>query len=111
MSPQGRTFRLAWPRPIGVARVGGLGEDSTGDIFLAFATGNRDLARTRAVGEPIPLRMLLHEAMTPLFEAVADDTEEAILNALCAATTTAGINGHPLDRLREVMSNDRRTKR
>jgi D-aminopeptidase len=108
--------RLAQRATIGVARVGGLGEDSSGDIFLAFATGNRDLARTGALGEPIPLRMLPHEAMTPLFEAVADATEEAILNALCAATTTVGINRHvahaiPLDRLQEVVAANGRVDR
>jgi D-aminopeptidase len=53
--------------------------------------------------------MLPHAAMTPLFEATADATEEAILNALCAATTTTGIDGRvahalPLDRLREAMA-------
>ena len=46
--------------------------------------------------------------MTPLFEAAADATEEAILNALCMATTTVGVNNHtshelPLDQLQEVM--------
>jgi len=54
--------------------------------------------------------MLPHDALTPPFEAVADTTEEAIVNALCAATTTVGIDGHiaqalPLDRLQEVMQN------
>jgi D-aminopeptidase len=52
--------------------------------------------------------MLQHEAMTALFKAVADSTEEAIVNALCRATTTVGISGHtayelPLDRAQEIM--------
>jgi D-aminopeptidase len=47
--------------------------------------------------------------MDPLFHAAADGTEEAIVNALCAATTMAGRAGHvahalPLDSLVEVMS-------
>lgn len=51
--------------------------------------------------------MLPTEGMTVLFEAVAEVTEEAIVNALCAATTTSGIVGHVahailLDRLHEV---------
>jgi D-aminopeptidase len=58
--------------------------------------------------EPLDVRMLPNDAMTPLFEAVAEATEEAIVNALCAATTTDGIEGRvayalPHDRLREVM--------
>lgn len=45
---------------------------------------------------------------SPLFEAVSEATEEAILNALCAATTMVGVDGHtahalPLDRLQEIM--------
>jgi D-aminopeptidase len=52
--------------------------------------------------------MLTNDAMTPLFEAVAEATEEAILNALCMATTMTGIDGRttyalPLDRLCEVL--------
>ena len=56
----------------------------------------------------LAVRMLPSGALTPLFEAVAEATEEAIVNALCAATTTTGIEGRvayaiPLDRLREIM--------
>ncbi len=52
-------------------------------------------------------------ALTPLFEAAADATEEAILNALCMATTTTGVDGRvahaiPLERLREVLRYYRR---
>ena len=101
--------RLAQRATIGVARAGGLGENGSGDLFLAFATGNRGLGAPRQAGEATPVRMLPHAAMNPLFEATADATEEAILNALCAATTTTGINGRvahalPLDRLREVLA-------
>ena len=104
--------RLAQRATIGVARVGGLGENSSGDIFLAFATGNRGLAAARAAGETTPLQMVSDEWMTPLFEATADAVEEAIVNALCMATTTTGIDGHtahaiPLDRLRAIMAEHR----
>lgn len=100
--------RLAQRATIGVARAGGLGEDSSGDIFLAFSTANRGLAGGRPPGETIDVRMLPHWALTPLFEAVAEATEEAIVNALCAATTMVGVDGRtayalPLDRLRALM--------
>jgi D-aminopeptidase len=100
--------RLAQRATIGVARVGGLGENSSGDIFLAFSTGNTGLYRSAMSAEPHTVRMLPNDALSPLFEAVADAVEEAILNALCAATTTAGINGRvahalPLDRLQDVL--------
>jgi D-aminopeptidase len=100
--------RLAQRATLGVARLGGLGEDSSGDIFLAFATGNHGLATERTRKEPVELLMTPHQAMSDLFEATAEATEEAILNALCAATTMVGVDGHiayelPLDRLQDVM--------
>jgi D-aminopeptidase len=89
--------RLAQRAGLGVARTGGLGENSSGDLFFAFATGNRGLASRE---EPMPLVMLPNERLNPLFEAVVDATEEAILNALLAAETMTGRNGstvHALD--------------
>jgi D-aminopeptidase len=93
--------RLARRATVGVARVGGFGSDSSGDIFLAVATGNRVPA---AAPGPVAVRTLPHEAMTPLFLGVAEATEEAIWNALCAAETMTGHRGAtvhalPLDRL------------
>jgi D-aminopeptidase len=57
--------------------------------------------------------MLPNAALTPLFQAVAEATEEAIVNALCMATTMVGRDGHvahalPLDRLGAVMRHYRR---
>jgi D-aminopeptidase len=100
--------RLAQRAVIGVARTGGLGENFSGDIFLAFSTGNLGLRDRREEDGALLVRMLPNEAMNPLFEAVADATEEAIVNALCAAITTKGIDGRtayalPLDRLRVAM--------
>jgi D-aminopeptidase len=105
--------RLAQRATIGLARMGGNGSNSSGDIFVAFATGNTGLYQKEGDRAPLDVRMLPNEALTPLFEAAADATEEAILNALCMATTTTGANGRvshaiPLDRLREVMRYYRR---
>jgi D-aminopeptidase len=100
--------RLAQRATIGLARVGGIGANSSGDIFLAFATGNRGLAGAEErTAEIESCRVIANERMTPLFEACAEATEEAILNALCIATTTVGIGGRtshalPLDRVREL---------
>jgi D-aminopeptidase len=100
--------RLAQRATVGLSRVGGIGANSSGDIFFCFATGNRELPGaeepTRRVSN---CRMISPDAMTPLFEACAEATEEAILNAMCMATTTTGINGRtvyalPLTRLREL---------
>ena len=101
--------RLAQRATIGLARMGGNGSNSSGDIFVAFATGNTGLYQKEGGRAPLDVRMLPNEAMTPLFEAAADATEEAILNALCMATTMTGIDGRvayaiPLGRLREIMA-------
>jgi D-aminopeptidase len=63
--------RLAQRAGLGVGRMGGLGENSSGDLFFAFATGNRELAGRET---PIHVRMLANERIDPLFEAVVDAT-------------------------------------
>ena len=98
--------RLARRVPLGIARVGGMGEDSSGDIFIAFSTANPDGARRGGISK---VEMLPNHQMTPLFEATIQATEEAIVNALVAAETMTGINGNtvyalPHDRLREVLA-------
>jgi len=97
--------RLAKRVPTGIARVGGYGANSSGDIFLAFSTSpTQPTDRENVRVAP----MLDNDAMTPLFEAVMQATEEAIINALVAAETMQGINGNtvhalPHDRLQEVL--------
>ncbi len=103
--------RVARRAPLGVARVGGLGSTSSGDIFLAFATANRGLPPTEAeaAGDgTVAVRALVDRALDPLFEATVEATEEAIVNALVAAETMTGRDGIvaprlPHDRLVEVM--------
>jgi D-aminopeptidase len=100
--------RLAQRATIGLARAGGIGANGSGDLFLAFSTANRGLAPPESERGPIAVRMLPNPAMTPLFEAVAEATEEAIVNALCMAASMTGIDGivaHalPLDRHVAVM--------
>ncbi len=102
--------RLAQRATIGVARAGGLGENSSGDIFIAFSTANRGLFSEKEQDKLVMVAMLPDSLIDALFEAVADSTEEAILNALCAATTMTGVDGRvvhalPLDRLVELMGN------
>ncbi|HEV2551694.1 MAG TPA: P1 family peptidase [Stellaceae bacterium] len=96
--------RLARRATTGLAWVGGLGANSSGDIFIAFSTANHIGERDKITD----VRMLAPDAMTPLFRAAAEATEEAILNALCMAETMTGKDGRtihalPLDRLQEIM--------
>jgi D-aminopeptidase len=83
--------RLAQRIGLGVARVGGTAAHTSGDLFFAFSTGNRGLGAEQ--GE-LPLLMLSDGEITPLYAAVIDATEEAILNAMLAAETMTGRNGH-----------------
>ena len=90
---------------MGLARVGGIGHNGSGDIFLSFATGNDVAPRHPA---PYNVRMVPHEMLDGLFAAVVEATEEAILNALCAAETMTGYRGRtafalPLDEMAEIV--------
>jgi len=97
--------RLAQRGTVGLARVGGIGHNFSGDIFLAFSTGNHVPDYGQGL---IDLKMMPHEHMDALFEAAAEAVEEAILNALGAAETMIGHQGYtvhalPLDKLADIM--------
>jgi D-aminopeptidase len=81
--------RLARRATTGLAWAGGFGSNSSGDIFLAFSTQNR----TSAKAESAAMTMLGLDACTPLFQAAAEATEEAIWNALVAAESMTGFQG------------------
>ncbi|MBV4482222.1 DmpA family aminopeptidase [Pseudomonas khavaziana] len=80
--------RLAQRASIGIARTGGGTEDSSGDLFLAFATGNQDLPPADYGRRDLPLQTALHmvnnDHISPLFSAAAEAVEEAIINAILA---------------------------
>ena len=96
--------RIARRAGLAIGRLGGTGEHSSGDLVLAFATGNEGLP---SVGfeEPngrteVPLRMATNRIMDELFDVTIEATEEAVVNALVAARTTTGRDGltaHALD--------------
>jgi D-aminopeptidase len=88
--------RLAQRAAFGVARTGGVGENSSGDLFLAFSTGNRGMPPCHLGDQPpvtTEVRTLANTYVTALFDAVVEATEEAILNAMIAAETMTGVNG------------------
>ncbi|HXW98084.1 MAG TPA: P1 family peptidase, partial [Gemmatimonadales bacterium] len=80
--------RLAKRAALGVGRMGGVGGDSSGDIFIAFSTANRGAAEADSGARTIT--MWPNDRINPLFEAVVGATEEAITNALVAARTMTG---------------------
>jgi D-aminopeptidase len=100
--------RLAQRASLGLARMGSMSGDGSGDIFLAFSTGNRDVERHDGA-EPLPVLAFPNSEISRLFAGTVEATEEAIVNAICMATTTTGANNRiahaiPLDRLTEVMA-------
>ncbi len=98
--------RLAKRATVGFARVGGVGHNGSGDIFLAFATGNEPAGREE---EMTSLRMVPNHHLNPLFVAAAEAVEESILNAVVAAETMTGwrdrtAHGLPNDELARLMA-------
>jgi D-aminopeptidase len=87
--------RLAQRASLGIARTGGAGEHSSGDLMLAFSTGNRLVGEGSSSTPPRvqDVRMLSDSGIDPLFHATVEATEEAILNALVAAETMTGRDG------------------
>jgi L-aminopeptidase/D-esterase-like protein len=92
---------------IGLGRVGGLGNTSSGDIFLAFSTANADAFKSQNTTAQLTV-LTSERALNQIYEATAQATEEAIVNALVAAETMKGYNGNtvyalPHDKLKEVL--------
>ena len=85
--------RLAQRPTLGIARLGAGGEHFSGDLFIAFSTANRGLPADDYGGSSpltVEVAMLANTYITELFDAVAEATEEAVLNALLAGETMTG---------------------
>jgi D-aminopeptidase len=99
--------RLAARALFGLARTGSSFSNGSGDYAIAFSTA-KDLRVRHGDAAPRAKTVLPTDALSPLFEAALEATEEAVLNALLRATTVSG-SGHtaeaiPLDRLRAVLA-------
>jgi len=98
--------RIAQRVSLGIGVMGGRGENSSGDIFIAFSTANAaEASKDEGLAN---ITMLPNERINRLFWATAQATEEAIVNAMVAAETMKGLNGNtayalPHDRLREIL--------
>ena len=98
--------RLAARAILGMARAGSSGSNGSGDFVIAFSTTNR-ISEGAARGPTIAL--LGEEALSGLFEAASEATEEAIDDSLLKAQTVRGRDGHvaraiPIERLREILA-------
>ncbi len=100
--------RLAARAMLGLARTGGIAANGSGDYVVAFSTHPDLRIRERGL-EAAFYPLLANEAMSPLFLAVIEATEEAIYHSLFCATPISGWQGHtvpvlPLDRVREIFA-------
>jgi D-aminopeptidase len=105
--------RIARRAALGVARVGGMAGNGSGDIFIAFSTANETASQA---GPNMRVTMLANENISPLFDATALATEEAIVNAMVAAEDMTGDRGHRAyaidhDALRRVLRDYNRLAR
>ena len=91
---------------MGLGRTGSFASDGSGDYVISFST-HEGVRKTRDSRDPVPTLELNHAALSPLFAATAEATEEAIYNAIFKATTITSsrgsLNAVPLDRLLEIL--------
>jgi D-aminopeptidase len=97
--------RLTRRAALGLSRTGSYAGNGSGDIFIAFSTGN---AQANQADSGVSLRALANEDMNPLFIATVQATEEAIMNALIAGREMTGNRGNTVsaidhDKLKSVL--------
>ena len=105
--------RIARRGGMGLAKTGSIASNSSGDFILAFSTTNKVKAADFWEGSAYTLQSIEQYDIQPLFEAAAEATEEAIINALFMAVDMEGYQGHkvfalPLDRTIKIMERHRR---
>jgi len=86
--------RVATRAGLGIARVGGMASNGSGDIFIAFSTANPTELRA---GTKLSVRLLGNENISPVFSGAVLATEEAIVNAMVAARTMTGHMGRTVE--------------
>jgi D-aminopeptidase len=104
--------RIAQRIALGVGKVGGRGENGSGDIFIAFSTANANAFNRQKV---VSVKQFPNDEINPLFEGTVQAVEEAIINAMVAADTMVGVNGNttyalPHDKLIELLKKYGRIK-
>lgn len=99
--------RVAKRAALGIGRTGSYAGHASGEVIMAFSTGN--IYPRTSSKQVLQVSLLSDEHIDPLFRAVIDATEEAILNAMCMAGDQTGANNHlapalPIDRVRDLLS-------
>jgi len=98
--------RLCKRVALGIGRVGSYAAHGSGEIVVGFSTANRIPRRTQKM--VYRAKILLDQRLDPLYEAVMEATEEAVLNSMCMARPMEGVNGNhvpalPLDEVRRFV--------
>jgi D-aminopeptidase len=91
--------RLAKRAFMGLAKTGGIAHNGSGDYVIAFSTDSSLRVEHNGKEKIQSVNLLLNDAVSPLFMAAIEATEEAIINSLFAATTTKGMGGHRAEAL------------
>lgn len=104
--------RVARRVPLALGRLGSYSGDGSGDIFIAFSTANPGVWSQDKVKQ---VEMLPNDNMNPVFLATVQAVEEAVVNAMIAAETMTGVDGHtviaiPKKELQEVLKKYNRLK-
>jgi len=105
--------RLARRVSIGLARTGTISGNGSGDLFIAFSTANKNVWAADQVTHSV--QTVPNDLIDPIFGAVVEATEEAVVNALVDNQTMTGAGNHrvealPHDRLRELLKKYNRLK-
>jgi D-aminopeptidase len=101
-------LRLAKRALLGLGKTGGITSNGSGDYVIAFSTATEVRVPYNSDNAVINTPLLQNDATSPLFMAVIEATEEAIINSLFTATTTVGKNGNtiaalPLDKVIPIL--------
>ena len=98
--------RLGLRSIMGLSRTGSFASNGSGDYVIAFST-NTAVRKPRTSNEPVSTQVLVNDSMSPLFAATAEETEEAIYNAIFKATTVSSARGElqaiPMDSLIQIL--------
>src|SRR5881227_1550076 len=102
--------RLARRVSLGLARTGSISGNGSGDLFVAFSTANPNVANPNQVMHSV--QTIPNDLMDPLFTAVVQATEEAVVNALVDNQSMTGRDDHrvealPHDRLHDLITRSR----
>lgn len=100
--------RLARRATLALGRTGSMMSHGSGDYVIAFSTSPETRISVSAVGPIRPTVIVNDEVISPLFQAVVEATEEAIINSLFKATTVTGFKNRrvealPLDKVKQIL--------